>query len=221
MGESAVDVAVDAADRFQYVLVILEDVSRYTWLRPSRAWTATGAVEEFVRWCATFGPQTTWVSDNAAHSRNGGVRKLAEALGVGHLFPVTKSASTNGTVEGIVREVIHGATILLTEWRRPLSEWALVLPVVQWALNTAWRKGPQTTPYHVMMSRGRHLLLPSRGKPSVFSLAESSKPGCDSWWFLWWTPRRSCWQGYCNASTPIVVTTDPAAVAARRCCISR
>ena len=35
MGESAVDAGVDAADGFEYVLVILEDLSGYTWLRTS------------------------------------------------------------------------------------------------------------------------------------------------------------------------------------------
>ena len=49
MGESTVDVGVDAADGFQYVLVILEDVSGYTWLRPSRACTANCTVLLLVR----------------------------------------------------------------------------------------------------------------------------------------------------------------------------
>ena len=47
LGESAVDAGIDAADGLQ--LVILEDVSGYTWLRPSRACTANGTVEELVR----------------------------------------------------------------------------------------------------------------------------------------------------------------------------
>ena len=63
MGERAVGAGIDAADGFQYVLVILEDVSGYTWLPPSRAYMANGTVEELVRWCATFGPPTTWVSE--------------------------------------------------------------------------------------------------------------------------------------------------------------
>ena len=50
MGQSAVDAGVDAADGFQYVLVILRDVSGYTWLRPSRACTVNGTVKELVRW---------------------------------------------------------------------------------------------------------------------------------------------------------------------------
>ena len=81
---------------FEYVLVILEDVSGYTWLRPSRACTANGTVEELVGWCATFGPPITWVSDNATHFRNRTVRRIAKALGVEHRFSVANSAWTTG-----------------------------------------------------------------------------------------------------------------------------
>ena len=98
MGKSAVDVGVDAADGFQYVLAILEDVSGYTWLRLSRTCTANGAVKELVRWCATFGPPTTWVSDNATHFRNRVVRKLTKAQGVEHRLSVANSAWTNGAI---------------------------------------------------------------------------------------------------------------------------
>ena len=91
MGERAVDAGIDAADGFQYVLVILEDMSGYTWLRPSRACTANGTVEELVRWCARFGPPTTRVSDNATDFRNRVVRKLAKARGVEHRFSVANS----------------------------------------------------------------------------------------------------------------------------------
>ena len=39
VGEGAVDSVIDTAGVFQYVLVIVEHVSGYTWLRPSRACT--------------------------------------------------------------------------------------------------------------------------------------------------------------------------------------
>ena len=139
-GESAVDVGVGAADRFQYDLVILEDVTRYTWLRPSRACTANGTMEELVRWCATFGPPTKWVSDNATYFRNRVVRKMAKSLGVEHRLSVANSAWTNGTVEGMMGEVIHGAKAMVNEWGRLLSKWIVVLPAVQWAMNTECQK---------------------------------------------------------------------------------
>ena len=144
------DASINASDRFQYVLVIREDVSGCTWLRPC---TTKDTVEELVRWCATFRPPATWVSDHATLFRNHVVCKLSKALGVEHRFSVANSAWTNGTVEHMMREVIHGARAMLNEGGRPLSEWVVVQLAVKWALNTAWRKRLQATPYHVMMGR--------------------------------------------------------------------
>ena len=53
----------------------------------------------------------------------------------------------------MMREVIHEAKAMLDEKGRPLSQWVVVLPAVQRALNTAWRKRLQATPYHVMKWR--------------------------------------------------------------------
>ena len=71
------------------------------------------------------------MSDNATHFRNRVVRKLAKSLGFEHRFSLANSAWTNGAVERIMREVIHGAKAMLNEWGRPLSKWVGVLPVVQ------------------------------------------------------------------------------------------
>ena len=37
----------------------------------------SGTVDELVRWCATFGPTTKWVNENATNFHNPVVRKLA------------------------------------------------------------------------------------------------------------------------------------------------
>lgn len=109
MGEGAVDAEVDAANRFQYVLVVLEDGSGCTWRRPSKVCKVQGIVEEFVRMCATFGSPTTRVSDNATHFRNRVVRKKAKTLDVEHRVSVANSAWTNGSVKRVMREVIQWA----------------------------------------------------------------------------------------------------------------
>ena len=77
------------------------------------------------------------MSDNATHFRYRVVRKLAKALGVEHRFSVANSAWIYGNVERMMREVIHGAKAMLNERGRPLSEWVVVLPAAQWALNMA------------------------------------------------------------------------------------
>lgn len=54
VGKSAVDVGLDAVDGCQYVLIILENVSGYTWFRSSKACTVNETIQELIRCCATF-----------------------------------------------------------------------------------------------------------------------------------------------------------------------
>ena len=153
LGESLVEEGVDTRDGFAYVLVIVEDVSGYAWLRPARACAANFVAGELVEWCSVFGSPKTWVSDNATHFKNRVLRKVARQLGITHRFSVANSAWTNGTVERMMREVLRVAKAVLNERRRPLSEWIAVVPSVQWALNASWRPRLKTSPFRVMMGR--------------------------------------------------------------------
>ena len=153
LGDSNVADGVDTRDGFRYVLVIVEDVSGYVWLRPARKCEANFVAKELVEWCSVFGRPTTWVSDNAAHFKNRVIRKVASRIGVTHRFSVANSAWTNGTVERMMREVLRTTKAILNERRRPLSEWIVVLPAVQSALNAAWRQRLNASPFQVMMGR--------------------------------------------------------------------
>ena len=86
------------------------------------------------------------MSNDATHFPNRVVRKLAKALGVEHRFSVVNSAWNNESVERMMREVMHGAKAMLNEGGQPLSEGVVVLPAVQWALNTDWRSGCKRPP---------------------------------------------------------------------------
>ena len=68
-----------------------------------------------------------WAADHVGERQ----RMLVKALGVEHRFSVANSAWTNGTVDRMMREVIHGAKAMLNEGGRPLSEWVVVFPAVQ------------------------------------------------------------------------------------------
>ena len=109
-----------------------------------------------------------WVSDSAAHFKNRLLMMLGEALGVDHHFAVANSAWTNGTVERFNREIIRTCKALLNENRKPLDHWLNLIPLVQWALNTSYRKWYASTPYELMMGRkppsGLHAALRKDGK---------------------------------------------------------
>ncbi|CAM9952693.1 unnamed protein product, partial [Sphacelaria rigidula] len=53
----------------------------------------------------------------------------------------------------MVKEVICALRSILSEQRRPVSEWVDVLPAAQWALNTSFRVRYRNTPYCVMRGR--------------------------------------------------------------------
>ena len=136
-----------------YLLVLVEDVSGYVWLEPEQSCTAAATARALIRWSVTFGPPKVWVSDTATHFKNGLIAMLAEALNVDHHFAVAHSAWTNGTVERYNREVIRTAKAILSETGRGAAEWVQVVPVVQWALNSAYRERIRSTPFQVMMGR--------------------------------------------------------------------
>ena len=53
----------------------------------------------------------------------------------------------------MVKEVIRALRSILSEQRRPLSDWVNVLPAAQGALNTSFRERYRRTPYCVMLGR--------------------------------------------------------------------
>ena len=55
------------------------------------------------------------------------------------------------------------------EKRRDIREWVDVVPVVQWALNTAYREGYASTPYHVMIG------------PAPLSFSTSASSNGEDW----------------------------------------
>ena len=73
----------------------------------------------------------------------------------------------------MVKEVVRALRSILLEQRRAVSEWVDVLPAVKWALNTAYRRRYDSTPYHVMFGRAP--------RTSFSVLASSSEGGwnCD------------------------------------------
>lgn len=50
--QSEITEAADSRGGFAYVLVMVEDISKYLWLRPARACTANLIAVELVSWCS-------------------------------------------------------------------------------------------------------------------------------------------------------------------------
>lgn len=71
-------------DGIQYVLLIKDDFSSYSWLVPCRAATAEEVAKALSRWIRVFTPMNIWVSDQGSHLKNRIMDKLAHNYGVPH-----------------------------------------------------------------------------------------------------------------------------------------
>jgi hypothetical protein len=130
----------------KYVLVLKDGMCGFVELMPCIHATADQVYQGLMDWFKRSGIVLQWVSDQGAHFRNLLVERLQRAIGAQHHFTTAYTPWANGTVEVVNREVLKGVKALLSERRLHISDWPVVLPVVQSALNVmpADRLGGQT-----------------------------------------------------------------------------
>ena len=93
------------------------------------------------------------MSDTASHFKNHVTAALEKSLGVDRRFSVASSPWSNGTCKRMMREVVRTLKAMIQEERRNTQDWVELVPMVQWALNTAFREIYGSTPDHVMFGR--------------------------------------------------------------------
>ncbi|CAM9817241.1 unnamed protein product [Sphacelaria rigidula] len=151
----------------------MDDLSNFVALEPVAVCTAGSTAASSLNWCKTLGVPRVWVSDTATHFKNAILVRLREALHVDHQFAVAYFPWSNGTCERMVKAAVRGLRSLLLKQRRAASEWVDVLPTVQWALNTVYRRRYGSTPYHVMFGRA------PRTSFSVLASSPAEEWNCD------------------------------------------
>jgi hypothetical protein len=56
--------------KYQYLLLLKNDLSGYLWLVPCRTADAAATVDALTRWFAVFGVVLLWISDSGSHFKN-------------------------------------------------------------------------------------------------------------------------------------------------------
>jgi hypothetical protein len=56
--------------KYQYLLLLKDDLSGYLWLVPCRTADAAATVDAPMRWFAAFGVVLLWISDRGNHFKN-------------------------------------------------------------------------------------------------------------------------------------------------------
>ena len=68
--------------RLKYILVMMEDLSSFTWFKPTESCTAASTAKHLLVWSTFFGVPEAWVSDTAFRFNNCVMETLEGALRV-------------------------------------------------------------------------------------------------------------------------------------------
>lgn len=157
-------------DELNYVLILKDDLSGYTWLIATSDTTAATVADALLKWFSSFGIVRTWVSDRGSHFKNQLIQLIKESIRGSHHFTLAYCPWSNGTVEVVCRELLRSTRAILSEFQIPSHNWPSVLPLVQSALNntilhrlgnrcplTVFTGLPQDTPLRSIIYKGEDI----------------------------------------------------------------
>lgn len=136
------------------VLVLKDGLTHFVELQGCSSMAADVAAEALLDWFKRYGIVPTWVSDQPTHYRNTVLNTLAQRLTSLHHFTTAYCPWANGTVERANRDLSSVFKCILGEFKMPLDQWPLVLPVVQFVLNNTQQESLSgLAPIQVFMGR--------------------------------------------------------------------
>eukprot|EP00924_Labyrinthula_sp_SR-Ha-C_P015341 snap_masked-scaffold_87-processed-gene-0.29-mRNA-1 protein AED:0.37 eAED:0.37 QI:0/-1/0/1/-1/1/1/0/2646 len=120
-----------------YLLSIVDDFSRKTWLFYQRHCNVEGYIEGITSWAAILGlsGRAVIASDKGSHFCNQIAKELDRRMGYSRRLSIAYSPWSNGPVERRNREIIRIFRSLTSELGLPLSKWRKLLNTVMGHIN--------------------------------------------------------------------------------------
>lgn len=144
----------DSHDPTKYILVVMDNYSRYVHLYPSARADADTVVDALLDWFSRYGIAFAWTSDNGSHFFNEIIRSLASYYGVRHHFTAVYAPWSNGVVERVNREIRHILSSLMADRLARDDSWPWYLPIVTFALNNSHSSAiAGFTPFEAFLGR--------------------------------------------------------------------
>jgi Integrase zinc binding domain/Integrase core domain len=108
--------------KYQYLLLLKDDLSGYLWLVPCRKADAAATVNALMRWFAVFGVVLLWISDRGSHFNNEVVRRVQKELKAKHHSTTANCPWSNGTIESAYKQVIRAFRAVVSELKMYADE---------------------------------------------------------------------------------------------------
>jgi Integrase core domain len=121
--------------KYQYLLLLKDELSGYLWLVPCRTADAEATVDSLMRLFAVFGVVLLWILDRGSHFKIEVVRRVQKELKAKHHFTTTNCPWSNGTIESSCKQVIKAFCSVLSELKMYADEWPEVIIMTQSVLN--------------------------------------------------------------------------------------
>jgi hypothetical protein len=174
-------VSVDAMgpineDRFgyKYVLVFIDNMSKFTRLYPVRSTQAEECAPRLLEYICKDGLPKKLHSDGGSQFVNYMITELAKYINVKMTFSTAYSSEENGIVERVIKDVRAQLQSYCIE-RKEVKDWSLILPLVERLINTKINDRTGHTPAALKFGRQNALELPPfdvlPGNAHVFNTA--------------------------------------------------
>jgi len=141
---------------YRHVLVIMDHLSRFTVLVPTRDVSSDSAARAlFVRWICVVGTPARLLSDQGACFMSETIAAICTIFGIEKLHTSAMHPQTNGKVERFNRTLVD---MLIPYLNKHQDNWDDLLPFLMMAYNSAVHTETKLCPHFVML--GRDPVLP-------------------------------------------------------------
>ncbi|GKC42494.1 retrovirus-related pol polyprotein from transposon TNT 1-94 [Tanacetum coccineum] len=150
----------------KYILVIVDDYSRFTWVKCLRSKDeALTFIINFLMMIQVRLKETVRriITDNGTEFVNQTLREYYEKVGISHKTSVSRSPQQNGVVERQNRTLIEAARTMLIYAKAPLFLWAEAVTTACYTQNRSMiRRRHDKTPYELLHNKPPDLLRTRR-----------------------------------------------------------
>ncbi|GKE84336.1 retrovirus-related pol polyprotein from transposon TNT 1-94, partial [Tanacetum coccineum] len=145
---------VASVNEKKYILIIVDDYSRFTWVKCLRSKDeAPALIINFLKMIQVRLKETVHRirTDNGTEFVNQTLRKYYEKVGISHETSVARSPQQNGVVERRNRTLIEAARTMLIYAKAPLFLWAEAVATACYTQNRSMiRRRHGKTPYELL-----------------------------------------------------------------------
>lgn len=132
---------------YQYLLAIVDDFSKFTWLYPTKSTTVKETLSCFAKQQKVFGNPIRIITDKGSAFTAKEFQEYCKDENIQHITTTTGVPRGNGQVERMNRTIIPVLTKLSLE---DPNKWFKYVDRVQRAMNGTYQRSINTTPFEVL-----------------------------------------------------------------------